>query len=42
MKELLIYKLNKDLLFYNANYQHVLIFNPVIYNLEHNGGLMSP
>ena len=42
MKELLIYKLNKDLLFYNTNYQHVLIFNPVIYNLEHNGGLMSP
>ena len=42
MKELLIYKLNKDLLFYNINYQHVLIFNPVIYNLEHNGGLMSP
>ena len=42
MKELLIYKLNKDLLFYNANYQHVLIFNPVIYNLEHNGSLVSP
>ena len=42
MKELLIYKLNKDLLFYNTNYQHVLIFNPAIYNLEHNGGLMSP
>ena len=42
MKELLIYKLNKDLLFYDANYQHVLIFDPVIYNLEHNGGLMSP
>ena len=42
MKELLIYKLNKDLPFYNTNYQHVLIFNPVIYNLVHNGGLMSP
>ena len=42
MKELLIYKLKKDLLFYNTNYQHVLILNPVIYNLEHNGGLMSP
>ena len=41
MKELLIYKLNKDLLLYNTNYQHVLIFNPVIYKLEHNGGLMS-
>ena len=27
MKELLIYKLNKDLLFYNTNYQHVLIFS---------------
>ena len=42
MKEFLIYKLNKDLLLYNTNYQHVLIFNPVIYKLEHNGGLMSP
>ena len=42
MKELLIYKLNKDLLFCNTNYQHVLIFNPVIYKLEHNGGLISP
>ena len=41
MKEMLIYKLNKDLLLYNTNYQHVLIFNPVIYKLEHNG-LMSP
>ena len=40
--EFLIYKLNKDLLLYNTNYQHVLIFNPVIYKLEHNGGLMSP
>ena len=42
MKEFLIYKLNKDSLLYNTNYQHVLIFNPVIYQLEHNGGLMSP
>ena len=42
MKELLIYKLNKDLLLYHNNYQHILIFNPVIYNLEHHGGLMSP
>ena len=42
MKELLIYSLNKDLLLYNTNYQHVLIFNPVIYKLEHNGSLMSP
>ena len=42
IKKLLIYKLNKYLLFYNTNYQHVLIFNPVIYNLEHNIGLMSP
>ena len=42
MKEFLVYKLNKDLLLYNTNYQHVLIFNPVIYKLEHNGGLMSP
>ena len=42
MKEMLIYKLNKDLLLYNTNYQHVLIFNPIIYKLEHNGGLMSP
>ena len=41
MKEILIYKLNKDLLLYNTDYQHVLIFNPVIYKLEHNGGLMS-
>ena len=41
MKELLIYKLIKTY-FYNTNYQHVLIFNPVIYNLEHNGGLMFP
>ena len=41
MKEFLIYKLNKDLILYNTNYQHVLIFNPVIYKLEHNGGLMS-
>ena len=41
MKEFLINKLNKDLLLYNTNYQHVLIFNPVIYKLEHNGGLMS-
>ena len=40
MKEFKIYKLNKDLLLYNTNYQHVLIFNPVIYKLEHNGGLM--
>ena len=30
------------LIFSNTNYKHVLIFNPVIYNLEHNGGLMSP
>ena len=42
MKEFLIHKLNKDLLLYNTYYQHVLIFNPVIYKLEHNGGLMSP
>ena len=41
MKEFLIYKLRKGLLLYNINYQHVLIFNPVIYKLEHNGGLMS-
>ena len=41
MKEFLIYKLNKDLLLYNTNYQHVLIFNSVIYKLENNGGLMS-
>ena len=41
MKEFLIYELNKDLLLYNTNYQHVLIFHPVIYKLEHNGGLMS-
>ena len=40
--EFLIYKLNKDLLLYNTNYQHFFIFNPVIYKLEHNGGLMSP
>ena len=40
MKEILIYKLNKDLLLYDTIYQHVLIFNPVIYKLEHNGGLM--
>ena len=42
MKELLIYSLNKDLLLYNTNNQHVLIFNHVIYKLEHKGGLMSP
>ena len=42
MKEILIYKLNKDFLLYNTNYQHVLIFNPVIYKLDHNEGLMSP
>ena len=41
VKELLIYKLNKDLLLYSAKYEHVLIFNPVIYHLEHRGGLMS-
>ena len=39
---MLIYKLNKDLLLYNAKYEHVLIFNSVIYQLEHKGGLMSP
>ena len=32
MKEFLIYKLNKDLLLYNTNYQHVLIFNPFFLN----------
>ena len=42
MKELLIYSLNKYLLLYNTNYHHVLIFNPVIYKLEHKGGLMFP
>ena len=35
MKEFLIYKLNKT-------YQLSTCFNPVIYKLEHNGGLMSP
>ena len=41
VKELLIYKLNRDLLLYNAKYEHVFIFNHVIYHLEHRGGLMS-
>ena len=35
IKEFLIYKLNKDLLLYNTNYQHVLTFNPVIYKPAH-------
>ena len=41
IKELLIYNLHKDLFLYNAYYEHVLIFNPVIYHLEHRGGLIS-